>query len=49
MGVKFESDEAEELAFETYRESLLMQAWEDSYEQFAENIRRNLERKGMDA
>ena len=32
MGTELTSDEAEELAFEAYREALLMQAWEDSHE-----------------
>jgi hypothetical protein len=44
-----DKDEAEDLAFETYREALMLEAWEDSHERFAENIRRSVERKGLDA
>ena len=44
MGAELTSDEAEELAFEGYRERLLLEAWEDSHERFAENIRRSNQR-----
>jgi hypothetical protein len=38
MGVKFARDEADDLAFEAYREQLLLERWENCHERFAKNI-----------